>query len=171
MDFKDTTPDTDPTQEMFPVSLVLESTDAAVEISTRVTGSQTIVKMRARVVEPRKVFTDGGLDVRTVPFYVWIYAQGDEDLTPPEGAIGRLICIKAPTASVMMAPAQFEQLQSAVLLGSSFEVLLEVDGKKRQDQPETLLRTEAFKLLPVLEAVFTAEQATPAVPDHDFPKI
>lgn len=156
---------------MFPVRLALESSDAAVEISTRASGSQTIVKMRTRVVEPRKVFTDGGLDVSTLPFYVWIYAQGDEDLVPPEGAIGHLICIKAPIASVMMAPAQFEQLQSAVLLGSPFDVLLEVNGKTRQDQPETLLRTEAFNLLPVLEAVFTAEKPTPAVPDLDFPKI
>lgn len=137
--------------------LTLSSSCAAVEMSTDSNGGRTTVKMITKVVEPRRVYTDGAVDVIESGFLVWVHSQGDDDLDVPEDSVGAIYFHNRCRASVAIAPPQFERLQNAVLLGAHFEIQLTVDVKQKPPGPETILYTEAFGKLSVMDVTFTAE--------------
>lgn len=152
--------------------LTLSSSSAAVEISTDSNGGRVMVKMHTRVLEPRRVYTDSEVDVKASGIIVWVHSQGDDDIDVPEDSIGAIYCHNRCRASVAIAPPQFEKLQNAVLLGAQFEIHLTVDAKQKPSGSETILYTEAFGKLRVLEVTFTAEssQQTQAARDELKPR-
>lgn len=142
--------------------LTLSSSSAAVEISTDSNGGRTVVKMLTKVLEPRRIYTDGAVDVKDSGVLVWVHGDGDVDLDVPEDSVGAIYCHSRCRAMVAMAQPQFERLQTAVLMGAHFEIQLTVDLKQKSPGPETILYTEAFGKLPVLEITFTAENPQPS---------
>jgi hypothetical protein len=151
--------------------LTLSSSSAAIDIWTAPNGNHIIVRMLAKVLNLQKVYSDGGFDVGGSTIRVWVSCQGDGVIVVPEDAVGAISDVSNVFhASVAITPSQFELLKSAVLLGSHFEIQLTVDVKKKSARPETILNTNEFGRLSVMDVTFTAEHPQQTQAGRDWPK-
>jgi hypothetical protein len=152
--------------------LTLSSYSSAVDIWTAPNGGHIIVRMLAKVLEPRKIYSDGGVDIGQSSIRVWVSCKGDDVIVVPEDSVGAISDVhNVFHVSVVITPPQFELLRSAVLMGSHFEMQLTVDVKKKPAGPETILNTNEFGRLPVIDVTFTAGHPQQTQAGLDWPKI